>query len=143
MDLDLSMVSDENDFQCYNTSEGKPVLVNVEDELQMHPKETRLTPESGIKTNLLPDEPHQTVRKSKGIPNVKQTKKLGGIPYYTNNNKRKTNNNCILQESQTSLATQPHNEEGTNCEIRTINREIRTTPGNQNFNQLFRNYQPK
>ena len=101
MDLDLSMVSDGDDFQCFNTSEGKPVHTNVEDELQLLPKETNLTPESGIKTNLLYDEPYQTVGKLKGIPNAKQTEKLGGIPYYTNI-KKKTNKICILQESQTS-----------------------------------------
>ena len=50
MDLDLSMVSDD-EFQCYNTSEGKPVHANIDDELQLLPKETNLTPETGIKTN--------------------------------------------------------------------------------------------
>ena len=85
MDLDLSMVSDDDDFQCYNTSEGKSVHTNVDDELQLLPKETNLTPESGIKTNLPSDEPHETVEKSKRIPNAKQTEKLGGIPYYTIN----------------------------------------------------------
>ena len=61
MDLDLSMVSDD-EFQCYNTSEGKPVHTNVDDELQLLPKETNLTPKTGIKTNSLPNEPHQSVR---------------------------------------------------------------------------------
>ena len=89
MNLDLSMVSDDDDFQCYNTSEGKPAHTNVDDELQLLPKETNLTPDSGIKTSLLSEESHQTVRKAKRIPNAKQTEKLGGIPYYTNNNKRK------------------------------------------------------
>ena len=50
MDLDLSMVSDD-EFQCYNTSEGKPVHAKIDDELQLLPKETNLTPETGIKTN--------------------------------------------------------------------------------------------
>ena len=72
-DLDLSMVSDD-EFQCYNTSEGNPVHTNVDDELQLLPKETNLTPETGIKTNSSPNEPHQSVRKSKRIPNAKQTK---------------------------------------------------------------------
>ena len=75
MDLDLSMVSDD-EFQCYNTSEGKPVHTNVDDELQLLPKETNLTPETGVKTNSLPNESHQSVRKSKRIPNAKQTEKL-------------------------------------------------------------------
>ena len=69
MDLNLSMVSDD-EFQCYNTSEGNPVHTNMDDELQLLPKETNLTPETGIKTNSLPNEPHQSVRKSKRIPNA-------------------------------------------------------------------------
>ena len=137
------MVFDDDDLQCYNTSEGKPVHTNVDDELQLLPTETNLTPESGIKTNLPSDEPHQTVRKSKRIPNAKQTEKLGGIPYYTNNNKKKINN-CVLQGIQAGQPNQSHNEEETNSEIRTINRKIRKTVENQNLNlnRLFRNYQP-
>ena len=73
MDLDLSMVSDD-EFQCYNTSEGKPVHANVDDELELLPKETNLTTETGIKTNPLINESQQTVRKSKRIPNARQTK---------------------------------------------------------------------
>ena len=88
MDLDLSMISDD-EFQCYNTSEGKHVHTNVDDELQILPNETNLTPETGIKTNSLPNEPHQSVRKSKRIPNAKQTEKLGGIPYFTNHKKKR------------------------------------------------------
>ena len=97
MDFDLSMVSEDDDFQCYNTSEGKPVHTSLDGELHMLPKHTNLTPETDIKTNLLSDESHQTVRKSKRIPYAKQTEILGGIPYSTNNNEKKTNNNCILQ----------------------------------------------
>ena len=37
MDLDLSMVSDD-DFQFNNTSEGKAVHANIDDELQLLPK---------------------------------------------------------------------------------------------------------
>ena len=143
MDLDLSMVSDDDDFQCYNTSEGKPVHTNVDDELQLLPEETNLTREPGIKTNLPSEESHQTVRKSKRIPNAKQTEKLGRIPYHTNNNKKKINNNCVLQGNQTDQPNQLHNEEKTNCEIRTTNRKIRTTVEDQNLHRLFRNYQSK
>ena len=142
MDLDLSMVSDD-EFQCYNTSEGKPVHADVDDELQLLPKETNLTPETGIKTNSLHDELHQSVRKSKRIPNAKQTETLDGIPYFTNNNKKKINNNKVLQESQTSKPNQQQNEERNNREIRTINREIRKTLEHKNFNRLFRDHQPK
>ena len=124
-------------------SEGKPVHTNVDVELQLLPKETNLTPESGIKTNLQSFEPHQTVRKSKRILNAKQAEKLGGIPYYTNNNKKKIIDNCVLQESQTGQPNQSRNEEETNSEIRTINRKIRTTIEDRNLNRLFWSYQPK
>ena len=139
MDLDLSIVSDD-EFQCYNTSEGKPVHANIDDELQLLPKETNLTPETGIKTNPLINEPQLTVRKSKRIPNARQTEKLGGIPYSTNNNKRKINN-YMLQENQASQPSQQQTEERSNREIRTINREIRKTAEYQNFNRLIRNHQ--
>ena len=139
MDLDLSMVSGD-EFQCYNTSEGKPVHTDVDDELQLLPKETNLTSETGIKTNSLPNEPHQSARKSKRIPTAKQTEKLGGIPYFTNNNKKKRNSNYVLQESQTSKPNQQQNEERNNREIRTINREIRKTLEHKIFNRLFRDH---
>ena len=45
--LNLSFISDDDDFECYNKAEGKPIQVNIEDELQLHPKETNLTPEQG------------------------------------------------------------------------------------------------
>ena len=45
-------------------------------------------------------------RKSKRLPFANHTEKLGGVPYYTNNNKKKTKLNYeILQESQTSKTT--------------------------------------
>ena len=47
-DLILSIISDDDDFECYNKSEGKPVQTNIDDELQTLPKETNLTPEHGI-----------------------------------------------------------------------------------------------
>ena len=46
-DLDLSVVSND-DFNSYNNSDSKPIHTNVEDELQIHPKEARLTSETGI-----------------------------------------------------------------------------------------------
>ena len=39
MELDLSIVSGD-DFQCYKTSEAKPVHTSLDDELQLLPKET-------------------------------------------------------------------------------------------------------
>ena len=53
------------------------------------------------------------MRKSKRIPNAKQTKKLGGIPYFTNNNKKKINKNYVLQESQTNKPNQQQIEKET------------------------------
>ena len=103
MQLDLSMVSDD-EFQCCNTSEGKPIHTGIDDELQL-PKETNLTPETGIKTKETTNEQNQSVRKSKRISHAKQTKKLGGIPYQTKNNKKKTSKNCILQETRPPFRT--------------------------------------
>ena len=47
MDLNLSIVSDE-EFDCYNKSDGKPVQTNIDDELQLLPKDNKLTPGQGI-----------------------------------------------------------------------------------------------
>ena len=47
MDLNLSIVSDE-EFDCYNKSDGKPVHTNIDDELQLLPKDNKLTPGQGI-----------------------------------------------------------------------------------------------
>ena len=80
MELDLSIVS-HNEFQCYNTSKGNLVHTNLDDELQLLPKETNLSPETGIKTKDTTNEQKQSVRKSTRIPYAKQTEKLGGIPY--------------------------------------------------------------
>ena len=35
MDLDLSIISEDDDFQCYNAAKGKPVYTNTEDDLQL------------------------------------------------------------------------------------------------------------
>ena len=47
MDLNLSNVSDE-EFDCYNKSDGKPVKTNIDDELHLLPKNNKLTPDQGI-----------------------------------------------------------------------------------------------
>ena len=86
--MNLSIISDDDDFECYNKSEGKPVHTNIDDELQLLPKENNLTPEQG--TNIEKPKTLEPKRKSKRLPFAKQTKKLGGIPYQTNNNKKKT-----------------------------------------------------
>ena len=122
MDLDVSMVSDDDDFQCYNTSEGKPVHINVDDELQLLSQETN---------------------RCKTKPNAKQTEKQGGIPYYKNNNEKKIKNNCVLQGNQIDQPNQSHDKEETNRENWTTNRKIRTTIEDQSLNRLFRSYQPK
>ena len=47
-DMNLSIISDDDDFECYNKAEAKPVHTNIDDELQFLPKESNLTPEQGI-----------------------------------------------------------------------------------------------
>ena len=76
----MTIVFEDEKLQCYNTSEGKPVHTNVDDELQLLPKETTLIPEIDKNPEKLPKS-HQTVRKSKRLHVAKQTKKLGGVPY--------------------------------------------------------------
>ena len=140
MEMDLSIVSDD-EFQCYNTSEGKPVHTNLDDELQLLRKETNLTPETGTKTKDTTNEQNQTVRKSKRIPYAKQTEKLGGIPYQTNNNKKKTNKHCVLQENPTipSDQTQTNSEEEIDdCKRRTITKELQ----NNRTIRIFRPNKP-
>ena len=117
MDLDLSIVSDD-DFQCYNTAEGKRVHTNIGDKLIFLSKETTLTPETGIKFEKNPAEPKQTSRRSQRLPFAKQTEKLNGVQNYTENNKKKVNNFCVLQESRNC---QP----GTNSDEEPNNRIIR------------------
>ena len=125
-DLDLSIVSDD-EFNCYNNSEGRPISVNVDDELQIHPKETRLSPETGINHDHIITKPTTPVRRSRRLPFAKQTDKLGGIPYQTNNNrKRNKNNHNLLQEKRTTPPQ--NNEEEEDPNIRTkeeVNRIIR------------------
>ena len=138
MELDLSIVSDD-EFQCYNTSEGKPVHTNLDDELQLLPKETNVTPETGIKTKEITNEQPQSVRKSKRIPHAKRTKKLGEIPYHTNNNKKKTSKNCVLQKNPTISSDQTQtssNEDTDDRRIRTITKELQN-------NRIIRIFQPK
>ena len=97
MDLDLSMVSDDG-FQCYNTAD-----TNIDDELQLLPKETTLTPETVMKTEQnSPIEPHRMLRRSQRLLFAKQTEKLSGVPYYSENNKKIKSNHCVLQENQSS-----------------------------------------
>ena len=45
--MNLSIIPDDDDFECYNKSEGKPVHTNIDDELQLLTKENNLTPEQG------------------------------------------------------------------------------------------------
>ena len=105
MDMNLSIISDDDDFKCYNKAEERPVHSNIDDELQLLPKENNLTPEQGIiieKPKTL-----EPTRKFKRLPFAKQTEKLSGIPYQTNNNKKKTvNNRNTIQEKTTRTTDQ-------------------------------------
>ena len=84
------------------------------------------------------DESHLTVRKSKRIPYAKQTEKLGGIPYYANNNEKKSNI-CILQENQINQLDQLQ----TNSNEEPDNRNIRSITENLQTNRIIRTYKPK
>ena len=85
---DLSIISDDDDFECYNKSEGQPVQTNIDDVLQLLPKETNLAPEQGRYTGKTKiEKPTESVRRSNRLPFARQTEKLGGVPFYTNNKK--------------------------------------------------------
>ena len=102
-DMNLSIISDDDDFECYNKAEGKPVHTNIDDELQLLSKENNLTPEQGIKIEK--PKTLEPTRKSKRLPFAKQTEKLGGIPYQTNKNKKKTGNNRNTLQEKTTRTT--------------------------------------
>ena len=97
-DLNLSIISDD-EFECYNKSEGKPVHTNIEDELQLLPKNNSLTPEQGRYKKNKHKKPTESVRRSNRLPFGKQTEKLGGVPYQTNNSKKKLTSDHLLQET--------------------------------------------
>ena len=96
VDLELSIVSEE-EFDCYNKSDDLKVRTNIEDELQLLPKDNKLTPEQGMtKEENKIIEPTTSVSRSNRLPFEKQTEKLGGVPYNTNNIKKKLKNNGHL-----------------------------------------------
>ena len=45
-------------------------------------------------------EPQKILRRSQRLRFAKQTEKLGGVPYYTENNKKKSNNHCVLRKDR-------------------------------------------
>ena len=125
-ELNLSIISDDDDFEYYNKSEGKPVHTNLDDELQLLPKEANLT-----QGRYKDKKSTESVRSSNILPFARQTEKLGGVPYYTNNNKKKvTINGNLLQE--TAMETAERNEEENNHSIRKNIEEIR----------IIRSYRP-
>ena len=63
-DLNLSIISDD-EFDCYNKSEGKPIQTNPDDELQLLPKENNLTPEQGRYKKKKPNKTERTGQKIK------------------------------------------------------------------------------
>ena len=134
MDLNLSIVSDE-EFDSHNKSDGKPVHTNINDELQLLPKDNKLTPGQGIYTGINKiAEPQPSVRRSRRLPFAKQTEKLGVIPYQTSNNKKKqTINGSVLQEKTTT--TTKNNEEENHRSVRQETKEIRTI-------RYYNNYKP-
>ena len=132
--MNLSIISDDDDFECYNKAEGNPVHTNIDDELQLLPKESNLTPEQGI--NIEKPKTLEPTRKSKRLPFAKQTETLGGIPYQTNNNKKKNvNNRNILQEK--TATTMDQSEKKNDRTLRENNEEIRTIRYNELNKQTF------
>ena len=135
--MDLSIISD-NEFKCYNNSRVKPVHTNVEDELQIHPKETRLTPETGINHGHITTKPKTPLRRSRRLPFAKQTEKLGCLRYQTKNNRKRIKSNYdLLQENRTRPQENSEEEEDrnvrTNAETeleihRIIRSHYQTTP---------------
>ena len=78
--LNLSIISDD-EVECYKKFDGKSVHTNIDNELQLFPKENNLTPEQGIYNgkNKTIEPPHR-VRKCKRLPSAKQTGTLCGVP---------------------------------------------------------------
>ena len=124
-DLNLSIVSDE-EFDCYTMSEGKLVQTNIDDELQLLPKDNKLTPGQGTyKGKNEITEPQTSVRRSNRLPFAKQTEKLGSVPYQTNNNRKKqTVNGNVLQEK--TATTTKETEDENHRSVRQETKEIRT-----------------
>ena len=59
-------------FDCYKKSDGKPVHTNIDDELQLLPKDNKLTPGLGIsKEKKIITEPQPSVRRSSKLPFAK------------------------------------------------------------------------
>ena len=132
--MNLSIISDDDDFECYNKSEGKPVHTNIDDELQLLPKENNLTPEQGI--NIEKPKTQEPIRKSKRLSFARPTEKLGGVPYQTNNNKKRTvNNRKVLQEKTTTTTDQSEKENDRT--IRENSEEIRIIRHNGMNKQTF------
>ena len=99
--MNLSIISDD-DFDCYNKSEGKPVQTRIEDEFQLLPKNSNLTPEQDRYKKKNQEKPTESVRRSNRLPFAKQTEKLGGVPYQTNNTKNKLiNSDHFFQQTAT------------------------------------------
>ena len=124
--LNLSIVSDE-EFDCYNKSDGKLIHTNIDDELQLLPKENKLTPDQGI---------HEGKNQIDYLFTAKQTEKLDRVPYHANNNKKKlTNNGKLLhEETPTTMEESKNENQGT---VRQKNKEIRIIRTCGNFHRNF------
>ena len=124
-DLILSIVSDE-EFDCYNKSEGKPVQTNIDDELQLLLKDNKIAPGQGTcKGKIKIIELQTSDIRSNRLPFAKQTENLGGVPYQTNNNRKKqTDNGNVLQEK--TATTIKETEDENHRSVRQETKEIRT-----------------
>ena len=121
-DLNLSIVSDD-EFNCNNNSDDKPIHTNVEDELQIHSKEPRLTLETGINHDHVTTISKTPIRRSRRLLFAKQTEKLGSIPYQTNKNRKRIKpNHDLLQENRTRPPENNEEEEDRNIRTNTSNK---------------------
>ena len=121
-DLNLSIISDD-EFDCYNKSERKPILTKIDDELQLLPKENNLTPGQGrffLKKTM---EPTESVRRSNRLPFAKKSKNSAENHTIQRIPRKKFNSDHLLQE--TTAETMERNEEETNRSIRKDEDEIR------------------
>ena len=82
-DLNLSIVSDD-EFNCYNNSDGQPIHTNVEYELQIHSKETRLTPDTDIYHDHITTKLKTPSRRSRRLPFAKTNQKIRRYPISNN-----------------------------------------------------------
>ena len=128
--MKLNIISDD-EFECSNKSEGKQTSTTSCNSYQ---KKIKVSSKQGINSGKT--KTSEPARKSKRLPYPKQIGKLGGVPYYTNNNKTNPiNNGNLLQEKIT--ATAEASEENDYRTIRQDDKEIRSKRSHGKTQQTF------